>query len=192
MDCEKCQDEMSAYLDGELSAGRSSEVSEHVKCCRSCAEELSGLTRSSDFLEGVLNPIQPKQELWAQVCARISVAEPPHPAGWFSLRWLLGTSAWTRSALALAGTAAAAVIMVGGWGYVRQHESEKQLQQYVTVYAKQRQQQLAQIAPSATFGPAGASDGLTPASDQGKYDGNPFVEVYSTPYNNPFRAEEQR
>ncbi|MFX0077039.1 MAG: anti-sigma factor family protein [Candidatus Hermodarchaeota archaeon] len=50
MECSQVKKRLSAFLDNELTAEESSQISEHLKSCIHCAKEFETLSQVSDFL----------------------------------------------------------------------------------------------------------------------------------------------
>lgn len=51
MDCKKIKQKLSAYLDNELNPQEKPDLSEHLKTCQACREELAILTKQDIFLK---------------------------------------------------------------------------------------------------------------------------------------------
>ena len=52
MDCRLCSEELTAYIDGELSGtGRGEDPPEHLEKCPPCHEELQALREAAAFVE---------------------------------------------------------------------------------------------------------------------------------------------
>jgi anti-sigma factor RsiW len=51
--CKRTQDELSAYLDGQLPDDGEERVREHLAVCPRCAAELEGLTRLNGLIDGL-------------------------------------------------------------------------------------------------------------------------------------------
>ena len=96
MSCDRIQERLSAYLDGDLAADEHREVETHLRTCVPCRrlyrdlQELNGRIRDWD------PEVTPRRDLWPQVAARIerdrSPAAPP-PAGRPLRRWALAAAA---------------------------------------------------------------------------------------------------
>ena len=53
MDCEIAYEELAAFADGDLEAGRLREIREHLQCCRGCADRLRALQMTDAVLESI-------------------------------------------------------------------------------------------------------------------------------------------
>lgn len=91
VDCERCLEDLQAYLDGELDAGRRKTLLEHVDSCEPCRDELASLqalveTLDDDALE------DPSPEFEAELLARLqgSAAAPRLRARFSWLVWAGG------------------------------------------------------------------------------------------------------
>jgi anti-sigma factor RsiW len=175
MDCKECTDQLTAFLDAEMSAQEAEQMRSHLSACKSCADEHLSLRDSKEFIESHVHDLEPRPEAWNLVRARIS-ANPPSPSAFhlFALkRWRV---AMATTALALA---------VSGLAYLQyQQNQEKTLERYVSQYIQERQARwqapvLANTEPGTDF------DETNPYAD------NPFLEIKATVSDNPFRSEDQ-
>ncbi len=116
-DCKTVQQCLSAYYDGELSAGQTAEVARHIEACDECAADLSSFeSLSLDFAQTSL-PAMPPQ-LWQQIESELepvpvpesvtllrrvadSIGPSPYVAGFVSMAasvlLLLGLGLWYGS-----------------------------------------------------------------------------------------------
>jgi anti-sigma factor RsiW len=90
--------QLSAYLDGELTPGEMTDVREHLAGCPSCRAELDDL-RATKRVLGLLRAVDPPRDLEAGIRTRAD--EEPR---W---RWF----AWPRPALAAAAAALALILV---------------------------------------------------------------------------------
>jgi hypothetical protein len=93
-----CRENLSAYLDNELSAGEKLALESHLASCADCARELAELKRvSAVFKKHVMQPVPPalKEEVFAE--------KPAAPV----------FSGWLKPALVLSATAAGLLIIFG-------------------------------------------------------------------------------
>lgn len=110
MSAHRLQQQLSAYLDGELTPDEMAEVRRHLTDCQACQEELDGLRATKTMLAGLKQPELPTDfaaGLWARI-------ERPQQQAWASpLAW------FRRPALAVAAVALALVLV--GVPLVRGH-----------------------------------------------------------------------
>jgi len=188
MECDKCREEMTAFLDGELSPLADQEMKAHLAACRKCSVELEGMKDSFAFVEAHLAAAELRPGVWQQVRSRVATIPPPEPAGAF--QDLFQKHRWITATAALFATAAMAF---GLWSYLRYEQSSRALQKYMNAYIEQRE---ALRPPENRLRDVSASQHLktNPVVDPTDFPGdrNPFVEVDSTLYSNPFRTEAQR
>jgi anti-sigma factor RsiW len=182
MNCERCNEDLTAYLDGELTDARKRELKSHLESCVPCREEFQSLEESQRFFERQVRELEPASETWNRVRTRIAAMEPPAPAP--GLFQLLITHPWWSAAVTAVATAALAI---GFWGYVQNQTAKRDLMQYMTQYIQQRDAQ-----EHARRAPAPNSSGTysnVPASYSDDSE-NPFVTVNYAPDKNPFRSED--
>jgi anti-sigma factor RsiW len=183
MDCLTCADDLTAYLDGELSKARTQEVKAHLDLCGACREEFRSLELSARFVETHAGELRVRPELWNSVRARISTLEVPASSqGLF--RWLTANPWWSTAAAAMA----MAALALGLWGYVSHEKAQKELLQYMTDYVQARDAQ-EQASRTLVSGP-GQSTSQVGVSHSEYFD-NPFVTVKANADMNPFRSEDQ-
>jgi hypothetical protein len=168
MDCKQCAENLTAFLDAELSPAEAAEVSCHLQTCASCADELQSLRKAAEYIESGIKEIAPKIETWRLVQARISTAQVSHPQlRFFSLRWHLAATML-------------AVFGIFGLGYMQYRQFEKRnLNSYIAKYTQERDARIRAVLTSS-----GGSVGA-----ENTYRGNPFIEVNFTPADNPFLLE---
>jgi anti-sigma factor RsiW len=171
MDCKQCAEDLTAFLDEELSAADSERVRSHLAICVTCADEWRSLKEASDFIESHKNELEPGPESWNMVRARISTVDS-HP----SFRFF----APRRWRVALAALAIAAACTVGYLQY--QSIQRRSLSQYMSQYIQDRERR--RQTPSI----------LADAENlqiEVPYADNPFIEVTDTLGDNPFRSEDR-
>lgn len=109
-DCKTVQPYLSAYHDGELSAGQAATVAQHVEACESCASELRAFeSLGSAFAQA---PIPAKRDdLWQRIERELSKANEPVT---LSRRF----SVWVRESPYGAGlvSMAASILLLLGFG----------------------------------------------------------------------------
>lgn len=161
MDCNRCVEDLTAFLDGELNAADSERIRSHLDGCASCSEELRSLREISVLVESHNRELEPRSETWNLIRVQL-MAEPAAdsaPASWFR--------SWRLAAAALV----AAIIMT--LGYVQHREAEnRDIAKYMSNYIKQRET-LRLTSRSAT-----------------PYESNPFIKARATVGDNPFRSED--
>ena len=176
MDCKECTDQLTAFLDEELSAREAEQIKSHLSACKSCADEWGSLRDSKEFIESRVHDLAPRPEAWNFVRARISMDQAPPPAfHFFALnRW--------RVAMATA-----VLIFAAGLGYFQyQQVQKKTLDRYVSQYIQEREARWQAKVVLTTAQPDTADfDQANPFAD------NPFVEIKATVSENPFRSEDQ-
>ncbi len=177
MDCKECTDQLTAFLDAELSAREAAQIKSHLSACKSCTDEYLSLRDSKEFIESHIHDLEPRGEAWNLVRARIiAESSSPAPFRFFALnRWRLAV-------------ATLALIAAFGIGYLQYQQNQRRtLDKYVTQYIQEREarQQLRSVLTSAQAGTGTEVDEASPYAD------NPFIEINATVSDNPFRSEDQ-
>lgn len=182
MKCDECRDDLTAYLDGEVSAARADEIRDHLNLCRPCATEHHEIKSAAQFVATHATPLPLRPDVWNGIYARISTLEVPDRSSNPLMRIL---SRW-RAATAVVAVAAA--LAVGYWGYIRYETSEADLHKYMNAYLSEREEQErfrnTPVAENADR--PSEAEAIHP-----EYFDNPFVEPEPIAYNNPFRSEDQ-
>ena len=163
MDCKQCAEDMTAFMDGELSAADSEQMRLHLGACPACSEELSSLRETADFVESHNKTLKLHPGSWNLVRARILTESAPAPSRfWLPGRWRLAMGALVLFAAL-------------GFGYLQyQRNQDRNLDIYMSDYVKQRQ-----AAPEIV---------LPPQEDP--YGNNPFVDIkFTDSAINPFLPE---
>jgi anti-sigma factor RsiW len=71
--CEVIQDDLSAYLDGELTPAAQEGVQAHIKACDPCRENFTQLNATNQFVsKGLALPESMKVDLWPAVKSRLN------------------------------------------------------------------------------------------------------------------------
>ncbi len=117
MTCSDVQQQLTAYLDGDLADDRGSAIRGHLRSCDECRRVAADESTLRDGLRD-LPPVDPPYALWANVQARLAnaeVADAKKPA------WRRAVRRWTAMLvpswphLALGGVAAAAIVAFVVW-----------------------------------------------------------------------------
>jgi anti-sigma factor RsiW len=173
MDCRECAENLTAYLDGELSAAESERVRSHLFACASCAGEMDELRETARFIRTHRGDLEVRPEIWHSIRARISApAKAPLPFRFpVPGRWRA----------AMAAVAASAVFVFGYMQY--QHVQRRSLELYISRYMQERQAHRPSPAVFMDFR-AGLHGG-----DSRPY--NPFADSMDRVTDNPFRLEDR-
>jgi anti-sigma factor RsiW len=183
MDCERCVDDLTAYLDGELSSGKFVEMRDHLAGCRHCTGELQSLNDSADFIESHTREIPLKPEIWNNVRARLSTMDVTTPSTAVSLFWQ-----WQRWWVTATAFAATAGLALGFWGYLRYAESQANLRYYMNEYVTSRNvQEQAPKVPVTLISDNPGEAGII----HSEYADNPFAEPPANLNANPFHSEDE-
>jgi hypothetical protein len=167
MDCRQCGENLTAYLDGELSRTDLEQVRNHLGACIACADELRWLQESAAFIQSHVQELNPRPELWNLVRARISTtASLPMRRHFMLFSWRFAAAALTIFAIFAAG-------------YLQYQQSEKKsLNQYISRYIKERE---ARRQPQTM-----AANTENNRRSEIPYEENPFLEVSASLVDNPF------
>lgn len=179
MDCRRCNDDLSAYLDGELADSARDDLERHLGECEPCKEEYLDLKRSSELVESKLPVLEPAPEIWNGLRTRI-ISMPTasdSPGGFFSF---ITMNRWITAAATLAATVALALAL---WGYVQYQNSRQELERYMSEYiqARDMQERMLQIQDAGAGGVDNAGYARFPE--------NPFAVTKPASFTNPFRSE---
>jgi hypothetical protein len=177
MNCQIYTENLTAYLDGELSRRETEELESHLEVCSRCAQERNSMEEAFLFIDNSLSqPLKPAPEIWGHIRSRIS--EPAVHAPLPGFLQIFQTSRWAPMAAAVA---AALIIGLGLWGYVHHRETDPDLNQYMTQYieARELEEQMHQSDNPPVIYPT-----------HGEFEANPFVvEAVDTSFSNPFRVK---
>jgi len=182
MNCQRCVDELTAYLDGELTPPTADEIRTHLSECGNCTREMQDLADSALFIESRIKEIPLRPEIWNNVKAQLSTMEAAQPAG-SSLFWL-----WQWPKTAATVFAAACVLALGFWGYLNYEESQESLRRYMNEYVTARDAQLQKQGMANALASANSNAGR---GVQFERMNNPFAEPLADTYRNPFRSEDE-
>jgi hypothetical protein len=167
-------DNLTAYLDRELSSGYAKRLKLHVDGCGPCTQELASLTESKDLIINNVRELTPRSELWDNIRIQISSLElEPTPPGFFEI---LRARRWLTAATAVV---AMLLVTLGIWAYLQSQQYDNTLQQYMADYFRKREsEEKTHRSP-------------TPVSLE-KYSDNPFVRMPDDSSDNPFRERSRR
>jgi anti-sigma factor RsiW len=169
MDCSQCTENLTAFLDGELTASDSEQMRTHLDGCLSCADELRSLKEAAEFVGAHHKDLKPRPESWNMVRARLSADTPARSRFFAPGRWRL----------ALASLAIAVAL---GIGYLRYHQVQnRNLENYISRYIQDREAR--SHAQSIQWNAQATSLVEIPDAD------NPFIETGTASAENPFRSE---
>ena len=181
MDCRKCSEEMTAYMDGELDNSTAEQMSIHLDRCPPCSEEYRGLQDSAAFVTAHSGKLDPDPELWNNL--RVRIAEMPPPNGRGGIFRFLVVNRW---AAAMATLAATAVLAAGLWSYMQHQNSQSELEASFQQYLQTRQvverihSRQFMEAEKAPYG----ERSIVPAGLA-----NPFADIRPVSLVNPFLSE---
>jgi anti-sigma factor RsiW len=173
MDCTRCAEDLTAFLDGELSPAESERVRYHLNTCPACAGELQSLRAAARFVRSHQRELEVNPETWRLVQSRITALPQPRP--------LLDFLAPYRWRLALATAAVVAAVALATLQY--RQVQRRNLDDYISQYVQSRQ--FNRPAPPV-FAELDVSPGR---GDSRPY--NPFAEIQDTLTHNPFRLEDR-
>ena len=123
MTCTDIRPELSAYIDGELSAAVRTEVEAHLKACEECRQELDSFRAMDlDFREH-LPQVDPDASLFARFQNRLD-RRTPRRLSWWKLGWIT------------AATAAATLMVLLGMGEVRERRETEALLRQIDAYQR--------------------------------------------------------
>jgi len=177
MNCQNYTDNLTAYLDGELSHREADEIEIHLESCSRCAHERDSLEQAFLFVENSLpQPLKPSPQIWGHIRSRIPESTLRSPLPGFLQ--IFQTSRW---APAVAAVAAALLVGLGLWGYVYHSETDQDLNQYMARYIEEREteEQMHQADTPPVMHPTHM-----------EFQANPFVvETVDTKSSSPFRVK---
>jgi hypothetical protein len=172
MDCKRCSEDLTAYLDGELSSIDSARVDSHLDACVSCSEELRSLQRAAAFLASRTQELELRPGSWNRVRAQISIEKSASFWNIFSpIRWRPAVAALTCLAL-----------LAFGYIWYRQAQ-QRSLDAYIAQYEKARD-----AGRSFRRVLANVDSGFAPDNRAIE---NPFIEAKVSLDINPFLSEDR-
>lgn len=107
MNCQEIQNELSAYVDGELSPELRTQIDAHVGSCPQCRERFAELKKLAAGVSA-LPKLQPAPEFLTAVRRKIARGEEPGDASWVDL---LFRASWPRVALGAAAVIAVLILL---------------------------------------------------------------------------------
>jgi anti-sigma factor RsiW len=170
MNCNECLENLTAFLDGELSAADSEQVRSHLDLCICCADELRSLKGAAEFIKSHRSELTVPAESWSLIRAR--VAASPNPSRFFAL---------LRPRFALASLALFSLLAIGYVQY--QQIQRKNLNNYISQYIHDRE--VRRHARAVQWIASSDSSAEIPYAD------NPFIEIKASSVDNPFSTEDQ-
>jgi len=85
MSCQRIQQDLSDYLDDELSRQARQLVERHLATCAVCREELSGLRSLVEAARGLDSEIAPNRDLWPAIETRLEANRAAKRPWWLQL-----------------------------------------------------------------------------------------------------------
>jgi Putative zinc-finger len=158
---------LTAYLDRELSNRYARRVKLHVDHCEPCNKELASLKEAESLVTNNIRELTPRSELWDNIRVQISSLEiEPRSAGFLEI---LYAKRWLTAATALVATL---LMTLGIWAYLRSLQPQDTFNQYMTEYFEKRE----------------SEDRSPKAASFQKSSDNPFVRMPDDELSdNPFR-----
>src|SRR5436309_13790739 len=83
MNCKESANNLTAYLDQQLSGTETKDLELHLGSCPKCGEELESLRESSAFFDSKVRELELNPALWNTVRARIAANTAPATASSF-------------------------------------------------------------------------------------------------------------
>src|SRR5262249_55538753 len=80
MRCERLQELLPGYIDGDLPGRQNQQVSDHLDNCETCRRELSAQQRALRALDAGRHSVS--IDLWADFSRRLQTQSPPPPPFW--------------------------------------------------------------------------------------------------------------
>ncbi len=183
MDCQRCLDDMTAFMDGELAGSAAEEMRDHLKKCPPCQAEYRDLKDSTAMVVEHVGELEPVPEIWNNLRNRI--AEMPPPSRSLSPFHFLVVNRWAAAVTTVAATMALAL---GTWSYVQHQQAQSDLESSLSGYVRIRtiteryhsRQLTAADKPSFNMNYFGPNDMR-----------NPFADIRPVSLTNPFKPEER-
>lgn len=92
MDCSDVQDQLSAYLDGELTSEVREAVSRHFEHCQTCAADVAAFRKLSEAVRRLPTPDVAPPAMWAEISAKLDGQSSDIPGAQtsFQRKWFSG------------------------------------------------------------------------------------------------------
>lgn len=127
MDCRESTENLTAYLDGELSSSELARMLSHLESCASCRVELRSFEEAADLVQSHTRDLEIGPESWNAIYNRIRAERPSSRFGFFQAKW--------NQAVAMAAVVAALAL-----GYLFYQQSQRRnLDEYISRYVKSRE-----------------------------------------------------
>jgi anti-sigma factor RsiW len=172
MECARCRENLTAYLDGELSPAEFAGVRSHLDACAICAGELGSLQEAADFIGSQIRELEPGPASWPRIRTRISDQNSRSPFRFLAFgRWRFAVATMVfMAALALSY-------------FWHQQVQQRSLDEYISQYVKARE-----AGEHFRFLIGKVRSGIDAENFSA---GNPFIEAKATMDINPFRSEDR-
>ncbi|MEW6366022.1 MAG: zf-HC2 domain-containing protein [Acidobacteriota bacterium] len=121
MNCTEMRSELSAYIDGELSATARTEVEAHLQACQECRGELDSFQAMDLDFQEHLPRLDPDPSLFVRFQSMLDRAVPRR-LSWWKLGWIT------------AATAAATLMVLLGVGEIRERRQTEALLHQIDAY----------------------------------------------------------
>ena len=183
MDCRQCNEDLTAFIDGELGGAGAEQMKLHLDKCPPCRAEFQELQGSAAFVEVNSRTLEPVPEIWNNLRSRI--AEMPTSAGSHGFFRFLVMNRWAPATATLAATA---VLALGLWGYLQSQASRAEFEAYMSEYIQTR------MADEAVHSNQVAEAERNPWKADlidAAFRENPFAQGRPAAIENPFQTEER-
>lgn len=127
MNCRECTENLTAYLDEELSPNDLAHMRAHLDTCASCRAELRSFEEAADLVQSNTRDLEIGSETWNAIYDRILNERPSSRFGFLQTKW--------NQALAMAAVVAALAL---GYLFYQQNQHRK-LDEYISQYVKSRE-----------------------------------------------------
>jgi len=107
--CQKTQQRLSAYLDGEIPPELGKRIADHLDSCPECRQAMDRLQKLGPILQGISVPAIPEhltERVLVLAQERLERRRPTRVRRWFGFRW------WTAESMAMRA-ATAVVVFIG-------------------------------------------------------------------------------